>query len=359
MSEDYNKSELIMKILDKKKTPIHSKIAKKLIKNKNVLVTGAGGSIGSEIVKQLIELQAGDVYYLDNNEYALYKLLLNQKGHALMTDEEFILADITDREELFKIFSQLKPDMVFHAAALKHLPLLERFPLFGIKTNVLGTDNVAVACGKYGISNFINVSTDKAADPISMLGITKRLAELCTATHTNEYTGTKMASVRFGNVLGSRGSFFETLKWQIENDEAVTITDPEVARYFMTIPEAACLVIEAAALSHGGEVYVLDMGEPVKIMELVEKYISLIQATKPDITFTGLRKGEKLNEDLFHPDEKQERSPHPKIIRAKVQGVNENIREMAGKIIQKNSLQSTEYIIKETKKLLNSLEMVP
>ena len=242
-SIDIAEKAFLAKLLGRDGTPIYSFTAEELVKNKVILVTGAGGSIGSEIVRQLILLEAKKIYCLDNDEYSLYRLSLEFNKDALLTNDNLILADIRDKISISRIFAQINPDIVYHAAAHKYLPLLERSPVEAINTNVFGTDNIASACVKYGVNYFVNISTDKAARPISVLGMTKRLAELCTAGYKREGV-TKVASVRFGNVLGSRGSFLPTLMWQIENDKPLTITHPEVSRFFMTIPEAAALVIE-------------------------------------------------------------------------------------------------------------------
>lgn len=305
------------KLLERDTTPIYSFKAEELIKNKVILVTGAGGSIGSEIVRQLKLLKAKKIYCLDNDEYSLYGLSLELNENALLTNDNLILADIRDKMSISRIFAQINPDIVYHAAAHKYLPLLERSPVEAINTNVFGTDNIASACVKYGVKYFVNISTDKAARPISVLGITKRLAELCTAGYKREGV-TKVASVRFGNVLGSRGSFLPTLMWQIENEKPVTITHPDVSRFFMTIPEAAALVIEASSLAIGGETYVLDMGTSVKIVDLINRYVEITGCQTPKIIYTGLRKGEKLHEELFDPSESNRPTANPLITKVNV-----------------------------------------
>ncbi len=307
----------LAKLLGRDTTPIYSFTAEELIKDKVILVTGAGGSIGSEIVRQLMLLEAKKIYCLDNDEYSLYGLSLELNENALLTNDNLILADIRDKISISRIFAQINPDVVYHAAAHKHLPLLERSPVEAINTNVFGTDNIAAACVIYGVKYFVNISTDKAARPISVLGMTKRLAELCTAGYKREGV-TKVASVRFGNVLGSRGSFLPTLMWQIENEKPVTITHPEVSRFFMTIPEAAALVIEASSLAIGGETYVLDMGTSVKIVDLIDRYVKITGCKIPKIIYTGLHKGEKLHEELFDPSEIYMPTAHPLITKVNV-----------------------------------------
>jgi FlaA1/EpsC-like NDP-sugar epimerase len=210
-----------------------------------------------------------------------------------------------------RIMRQLRPQIVFHAAAHKHLPLLERYPSEGVKTNVLGTQNVVDAAVEAGVERFINVSTDKAARPTSVLGATKRLAEMIVSDHAG--FGTRVASVRFGNVLGSRGSFLDSLSFQLAGGGPVTVTDPEVTRFFMTIPEAAGLVIEASALADRGEIYVLDMGTPVRIVDLVQRFVELTGMPDPQVLFTGLRPGEKLHEELMDTAETELATAHPRI----------------------------------------------
>jgi FlaA1/EpsC-like NDP-sugar epimerase len=206
---------------------------------------------------------------------------------------------------------QIRPDIVSHAAAHKHLPLLERYPSEGVKTNVLGTANVVAAAVAAGVACLVNVSTDKAARPTSVLGATKRLAELVVSAHAGR--GTRVASVRFGNVLGSRGSFLHSLAYQVENARPVTITHPDVTRFFMTIPEAAGLVIESASMADRGETYVLDMGAPVRIVDLVRRFVQLTGHRAPNVRYTGLRPGEKMHEELLDDAESRMPTAHSRI----------------------------------------------
>jgi FlaA1/EpsC-like NDP-sugar epimerase len=299
------------KLLERDTTPIYSFTAIELIKDKVILVTGAGGSIGSEIVRQLVMLEPKKKYLLDNDEYSLYKLSLEFNADPLLTKDTIILADIRDKISILKIFAQINPDIVYHAAAHKHLPLLERSPVAAIITNVFGTDNIAYACTKYGVKYFVNISTDKAARPSSVLGMTKRLAEFCTAGYKGGVT--KIASVRFGNVLGSRGSFLSTLIWQMKTGRPVTVTHQDVSRFFMTIPEAANLVIEASSLATSGEIYILDMGLSIKIVDLINRYVKITGSQIPQIVYTGLRKGEKLQEELYDPTETYTLTAHTRV----------------------------------------------
>ncbi|KAB1102759.1 NAD-dependent epimerase/dehydratase family protein [Micromonospora aurantiaca] len=281
------------------------------------LVTGAGGSIGSEIVRQLVSLGAGDVYLLDHNEGALHALQLGLHGDGLLQDKTVILADVREKRTLGRIFADVGPTTVFHAAAHKHLPLMERFPSEAVHTNVVGTANVACAAAASGTKRFVNLSTDKAVAPSCILGATKRAAELVAAAAASP--SMKVASVRFGNVLGSSGSFLQTVHWQLTNGRAVTVTDRRATRYFMTISEAARLVIEVSAMARNGETYMLDMGEPVAIEQLVHRYAQILGVTAT-IEYTGLRPGEKLHEDLFDDAENRSSTTHPGIWQTKAVG---------------------------------------
>ncbi len=287
------------------------------IRGKRVLITGAGGSIGSELSQQISGFGPSKLFLLDRDESALHALQLALEGRALLDSDMLVVADIRDRARIYDVFESLRPDVVFHAAALKHLTLLENHPGEGVKTNTVGTMNVLDAAVAVGVERFVNVSTDKAADPTSVLGATKLGAERLTAL-TAESTGLPYVSVRFGNVLGSRGSVLPTFMGQIEQGVAITITHPDVTRYFMTIPEAVRLVVQAAAIGRPGEVMILDMGEPVKIVDLATQ---LINSLRPgtEIEFTGLRPGEKLHEILVGIDEQTEVREHPRILHAKAE----------------------------------------
>lgn len=298
--------------------PVYGLEARALIEGKIVLVTGAGGSIGSELVRQCRRLGAAKVYCVDNDEYALYMLELRTTGQALLDGDHLILADVRDEALMRQVMEEKQPDIVFHAAACKHLPLLEKSPESAVKTNVFGTRSVVRAAVNAEVGHVVNISTDKAANPTSMLGWSKRLAEHVTKDFAYA-TSTKLANVRFGNVLGSRGSFLETLSHTVNAGKPVAITDPDVTRYFMTIPEAAGLVIEAARLANGGSTFVLDMGEPVRILDIVKKFARLSGTDDPEIVITGLRPGEKLHEELFDSREKYEPTAHPLINSAHVE----------------------------------------
>ncbi|GAB3252853.1 polysaccharide biosynthesis protein [Arthrobacter pigmenti] len=289
------------------------------IAGRRVLVTGAGGSIGSELCRQLHELDPDELIMLDRDESALHALQMSIHGRALMDTSEVVLADIRDPEALEKIFRHRRPEVVFHAAALKHLPMLEQYPQEGWKTNVHGTLNVLEASRDVDVEYFVNISTDKAANPTSVLGKTKRIAERLTASFAST-TGRSYLSVRFGNVLGSRGSVLLSFQEQISNGGPLTVTHPDVTRYFMTIPEACQLVLQAAVAGRSGETLVLDMGEPVRIVDIARRLMDLANR-RCEIIYTGLRAGEKLDEDLFTQDEAGSHRSHEKISHALVPGL--------------------------------------
>ncbi|MEU8224090.1 SDR family NAD(P)-dependent oxidoreductase [Kribbella sp. NPDC048915] len=304
-------------LLHRTAEPVYGSEASGLVRGRVALVTGAGGSIGSEIVRQLHRLEAAEVYYLDKDEYALYRLQHELDGNGLLDDAHYLLADIANLAQLQQIMDRVRPHLVFHAAAHKHLPLLEKSPAAAIITNVRGTENVVRTAVRAGAELVVNISTDKAARPSSILGMSKRLGEMIAAGYVGR--GTRIASVRFGNVLGSRGSFLETLDLQIDGDRPITITHPDVTRYFMTIPEAASLVIEAAVLAEAGETYVLDMGSPIRIMDVVARFAEAVNRRLPRIVFTGLRPGEKMHEELYDPAEPRQSTSHSRISKVHVE----------------------------------------
>jgi len=299
-----------------------------IIEGRCVLVTGAGGSIGSELCRQVFGFGPRRLIMLDHDESNLHRLQLELWGEGLLDDEDCVVADIRDRGRIDQIFAETKPDVVFHAAAHKHLPLLERHPCEAVKSNVRGTEHVLWAAIQHGAERFILISTDKAADPSSVLGASKRLAEIIVQQEAGSRT--RVASVRFGNVLGSRGSLLTVLTEQIRNGRAVTVTHPEMTRFFMTIEEAAGLVVEAARLAGDGETFILDMGEPVRILDVVQAFAKLMNVSDPEIRYTGMRNGEKLAETLFSEHERPMRTEHPRIYQtdgdAQVQGFRRRLR---------------------------------
>ncbi|MGD9991026.1 polysaccharide biosynthesis protein [Pseudonocardia sp.] len=279
---------------------------------RRVLVTGAGGSIGSELCRQIHRFDPAELIMLDRDESALHSVQLSIHGRALLDSPDVVLADIRDAVTMRTIFERRRPHIVFHAAALKHLPMLEQYPDEAWKTNVIGTQNVLDAAVHSGVETFVNVSTDKAANPISVLGRSKRFGErLVASVSRSAATGTYL-SVRFGNVLGSRGSVLMTFADQIASGRPLTITHPEVTRFFMTIPEAVELVIQAAAIGRQAEALVLDMGDPIRIVDVAHQLMELA-GRQTQIVYTGLRQGEKLHEELFGDGERDVRPHHPAI----------------------------------------------
>lgn len=303
----------IGQLIGRDEVHVVSTAAAEIVRDKVVLVTGAGGSIGSELCRQVFGFDPKRLIMLDHDESNLHRLQLELWGEGLLDSDDCCVADIRDRVRIDQVFADVKPDVVFHAAAHKHLPLLERHPCEAVKSNIVGTENVLWAALKHSADRFILISTDKAADPSSVLGATKRMAELLVQQEVGGHT--KVASVRFGNVLGSRGSLLTVLAEQINSGLPVTVTHPDMTRFFMTIEEAAGLVLEAARLAEGGEVFVLDMGEPVRILDIVQSFAHLLHRHDVQIKFTGMRPGEKLNEALFSEQERPVRTQHPRIFR--------------------------------------------
>ncbi|MFP5105821.1 polysaccharide biosynthesis protein [Neobacillus sp. C211] len=287
----------------------------KYITNSVVLVTGAGGSIGSEICRQVTQFSPSKLILLGHGENSIYTIEMELKS-SLSNKIEIVteIADITDRDKIFAIMNEYRPRVVFHAAAHKHVPLMERNPEEAIKNNVMGTKNVAEAAGENGVETFVMISTDKAVNPTSVMGATKRIAEMI-VQELDRKSNTRFVAVRFGNVLGSRGSVIPLFKDQISKGGPVTVTDPQMTRYFMTIPEASRLVLQAGALAQGGEIFVLDMGEPVKIVDLAKNLIRLSGYSEDEIeiTYSGIRPGEKLFEEILNKNEVQDYQVHPKI----------------------------------------------
>lgn len=289
--------------------------------NETILITGAAGSIGSEITTQCCTFNPKMIVLFDMDETALHSIeLILKKTYPYLIDKMvFVIGDIRDKIRLREIFSLYKPDKVFHAAAYKHVPMMEVNPAEAVKANIIGTFNVTETAQEFGVKKFIMISTDKAVRPTSVMGATKRMAEKICRTFNNDH-GTQFISVRFGNVLGSRGSVLPLFLNQLKEGGPLTVTHRDIKRYFMTIPEAVSLVLQASIIGNGGDIMVLDMGEPIKIVTLAEELIK-IHGLEPyidiDIKFIGLRPGEKLFEEIFTHDEKTEISKHERIIKAK------------------------------------------
>ncbi|WP_100010085.1 polysaccharide biosynthesis protein [Lentibacillus sediminis] len=280
-----------------------------------VMVTGAGGSIGSELCRQLMRFSPEKIILVGHGEFSIYTIDMELKQKYGDTETEIlpVIGDVQDRDRIFDIVDEHQPAIIYHAAAHKHVPLMEYNPHEAVKNNIIGTRNVAEAADTFGVSKFVLVSTDKAVNPTNVMGATKRIAEMVIQDLSTR-SKTKFVAVRFGNVLGSRGSVIPLFKKQIENGGPVTVTDPEMTRYFMTIPEASRLVIQAGTLANGGEIFVLDMGEPVKIVDLARNLIKLSGYTEDEIPieFSGKRPGEKMFEELLsdkevHPGEVYEK----------------------------------------------------
>jgi FlaA1/EpsC-like NDP-sugar epimerase len=284
------------------------------INGKRVLVTGAGGSIGKELSRQISRLGPAKLVLLDRDESGLYYLNTELRREDFYDTEVFV-GDVTHSERVSFAFETFEPQLVFHAAAYKHVPMMELQATEAIVNNVLGTLNVARAAGAYGTKRFINVSTDKAVNPVNVMGATKRLAEMVVRKLSFEYPETIYASVRFGNVLGSRGSVVPTFRQQIEAGGPVTVTHPDMIRYFMTIPEAVSLILQAGAMAEGYGTYVLEMGRPVAITDLARKMIEIMGAPNVAIKFVGLRPGEKLKEELSEEGEQKDPTAHQMVFR--------------------------------------------
>lgn len=299
----------------------------KELTNKTILVTGAGGSIGSEICRQVCKFKPERIILLGHGENSIY--LIHQELNMAHVDTiEFIpvIADVQDKQRLLEIMQKYKPYAVYHAAAHKHVPLMEYNPIEAVKNNILGTKNTAESAKEAQVSKFVMISTDKAVNPPNVMGATKRVAEMIIQSMNDINCKTSFVAVRFGNVLGSRGSVIPLFKKQIEAGGPVTVTHPEMTRYFMTIPEASRLVLQAGALAQGGELFVLDMGKPVKIVDLAKNLIRLSGKKEDEIgiEFSGIRPGEKLFEELLNKNEIHPEQVYEKIYRGKVREVTKN-----------------------------------
>jgi FlaA1/EpsC-like NDP-sugar epimerase len=335
-------------LLGRDQINIDNPFVKRKVTNKVILVTGAAGSIGSEIARQLAAYNVKHLILVDQAESALYDLQqeLCQKGYK---DFVAIVADVRDRHRMEEIFQQYKPQRVFHAAAYKHVPLMEQSPYEAVKINILGTKNIADLSLENEVERFVMISTDKAVNPTNVMGATKRVAEMYISCLSKKDTVTKFTTTRFGNVLGSNGSVIPLFKRQIENGGPLQVTHKDITRYFMTIPEACMLVLEAGTMGKGGEIYIFDMGEAVKIFDLAKRMIALSGLKYPadiDIEFSGLRPGEKLYEELLADGENTVKTYHDKIMIANVQNVNDGfvyslIKQLYAK---RDSMSNTEIV---------------
>ena len=322
-------------LMNRKQIELYDEHVAESLKNKTILVTGAAGSIGSEIVRKLSEHDATLIICVDFSESALYDLEQELKRKHLLVQYKFILTDIRNEELMDRIFDQFRPNFVYHAAAYKHVPLMEEFPWEAVKTNVFGTLTIVKKSISFKVEKFVFISSDKAINPTSVMGATKRLAEKVVQAADNNKNNTSFVITRFGNVLGSNGSVVPLFKKQIKAGGPVTVTHPEMIRYFMTISEACQLVLEASVMAEGGEVFVFDMGEPVKIVDLAKNMIRLagfIPDQDIKIQFIGQRPGEKLYEEVFAKDEKMKETHHEKIM---ISAENKVIQSDADFIIEK------------------------
>ena len=319
----------------------------KQLNGKTVLVTGAAGSIGSEIVRQIARFNPGMLILLDQAESPLYELEMECLEQFPQVKSEVVMGDVRNRQRMENVFRTFRPQLVYHAAAYKHVPMMELNPSESVLTNVLGTKIVADLAVGYKVEKFVMISTDKAVNPTNVMGASKRIAEIYTQSLNNHISGTRFITTRFGNVLGSSGSVIPRFRQQIENGGPVTITDPEITRYFMTIPEACRLVLEAGCMGKGGEIFIFDMGKSVKIIDLAKKMIALsgMELGKDiDISITGLRPGEKLYEELLNNTENTVPTHHSKILIAQVkeynyETVSKDISELVSLFDAQNNVQ--------------------
>jgi FlaA1/EpsC-like NDP-sugar epimerase len=321
------------------------------IAGKVVLVTGAAGSIGSELVKQIIPFKPLKLILVDQAESPLYELERDLNDDALAEGFEVVIGDIRSESRMRRVFEHFKPQVVFHAAAYKHVPLMEHNPSEALLTNVLGTRILADLSAEFKVLKFVMVSTDKAVNPTNVMGASKRIAEMYVQS-LGQTCSTKFITTRFGNVLGSNGSVIPIFKKQIERGGPITVTHPEITRYFMTIPEACQLVLEAGTIGQGGEIFIFDMGKSVKIIDLVRKMIKLYGLTVGkdiEIIYTGLRPGEKLYEELLNDQENTIPTHHPQIMRATVQEfeferINNQVNELTTLFSSQNNFDIVSYM---------------
>jgi len=315
--------------------------------DKVILVSGAGGSIGSEICRQVTNFKPKKLILVGHGENSIYTIHMELQQRSFGTDLIPIIADIQDRARIFEVIEQYRPDVIYHAAAHKHVPLMEDNPREAVKNNIFGTKNIAEAAHEFDVKNFVMISTDKAVNPPNVMGATKRIAEMV-VQNLAKNSQTKFAAVRFGNVLGSRGSVIPLFKKQIAAGGPVTVTHPDMTRYFMTIPEASRLVLQAGTLAGNGEIFVLDMGKPVKIVDLAKNLIQLSGFTEEEIKieFTGLRPGEKMYEELLNKEEIQEEHVFPGIHIGKAVPLNNNeLIEVLDSIMKLNNEKMQKLLI--------------
>lgn len=324
------------------------------VKDQKVMVTGGGGSIGSELCRQIADDQPKQLIIIDNYENAAYELQMELGRKHPELDVIVLIVSVQNRRKIREIFEQYKPDLVFHAAAHKHVPLMEYSPCEAIKNNVFGTMNVASEANSSGVKRMVLISTDKAVRPTNIMGASKRICEMVIQTY-NQRSKTEYVAVRFGNVLGSNGSVVPLFKQQIREGGPVTVTHPDIIRYFMTIPEAVSLVLQAGAYAQGGEIFILDMGEPVKILDLAENMIrlsGLVPGEDIEIKFTGLRPGEKLYEELLIDDDNKKETANKRIFIGQPIKIDEAEFDEKMKELEKATFSEDENIRQVVKKLV-------
>ncbi|MFN5371778.1 MAG: polysaccharide biosynthesis protein, partial [Bacteroidia bacterium] len=342
-------------LLEREPIQLDTKGIEQSLNGKTILVTGAAGSIGSEIVRQMLPFKPGRIVLLDQAESPLYELERELADEIQVANFEVVIADIRSHERMRRIFDVFRPDVIFHAAAYKHVPLMENNPSEALLTNVHGTRVLADLACEFKVDRFVMISTDKAVKPTNVMGASKRIAEIYVQS-LNKTCGTRFITTRFGNVLGSNGSVIPLFKKQIERGGPVTVTHPEITRYFMTIPEACQLVLEAGAFGEGGEIFLFDMGKSVKIVDLVRKMIKLYGLTVGkdiEIVYTGLRPGEKLYEELLNDAENTLPTHHPQIMKASIQQRDhELVSHMIDDLVNAFSAQVNETIVRKMKSLV-------
>lgn len=348
-------------LLERQQIAINTENVRHILQKKVVLVSGAAGSIGSELVRQIQQYEPQATILLDIAESPLHDLILDLQTQFPSARFIPVIADIRNRTRMEQIFSEMFPDVVYHAAAYKHVPLMESFPNEAIQANVLGTKNMADMAVKYNVQRFVMISTDKAVNPTNIMGASKRIAEIYVQSLFRKLSATnpdctKFITTRFGNVLGSNGSVIPYFRKQIAAGGPVTVTNPDIIRYFMTIPEACCLVMEASTLGEGGEIFVFDMGEPVKILDLARNMIRLAGYTPEkdiQIVFTGLRPGEKLYEELLNKKETTIPTAHDKIMVARVREFDfDTVSSQVDELIDTSRLSKPFMTVKKMKQLV-------
>jgi FlaA1/EpsC-like NDP-sugar epimerase len=342
-------------LLEREPIKLDHDIISNQLKNKTILITGAAGSIGSELARQCVKFSPKKIFLLDQGESPLHELELEFADQFNPVEFEVVIADVRNPERMKNVFGTFLPQIVFHAAAYKHVPMMENNPSESILTNVLGTKNCADLAHEYQVERFVFVSTDKAVNPTNVMGASKRIAEIYIQS-LGKNSKTKFITTRFGNVLGSNGSVIPRFKKQIESGGPVTITHPDITRYFMTIPEASQLVLEAASMGKGGEIFVFNMGNSVKIIDLARKMIMLSglkEGKDINIVVTGLRPGEKLYEELLADNENTLPTHHSQILIGKVREYDyKEVKIIIGELIQSFNTQNNELIVQRMKELV-------